>query len=762
MTIALKRVELSNIRSHAHVVFEPEPEGITALSGANGTGKSTIVDSIAWAIFGTKPKGVSKTAAIYRTGAVFGKDKCFARVDLLVDGQPLRIERRMVNKGGTVECDIWQLDTDADGNEVPQHLAGPGVSHAESYIRQRLKMDEKGFLAAILVQQKQVDNLISATPRERAQVIEKLTGISAITSAMESAREETNSLRKVAALSDVSDETLAEIRSELEETARAHGEHTEAEAKGAQAQAQAAKDVSILRGQVDTMASELESMAEVREGITRAKALLTSQERLLATLVAEKDEKRKHLSRIAQGASLGELGPQVQKLRTDIRTAQLAVADVERTLAQERAKFQEAEALVARSSIKDHAAAIRGRDQALERLQAMDRKRINLEAADASARSEIGKLTRAVTTLTEGDGTCPTCLQHVEDLDGATAVLTEELEEAKGTMAKAKEFRSTLAQTRTTGEEALAKFEALVTALETVDTLDESIGHHGESLDERNGEIRALEGTLQALEKVHDEAKRQEATKGEYDRLLERAQTLSRENGALEERLARGEEKLKALGNATPTQLDRLRKKLDAAIDQQALRSEELSQVRINLNVAAERMAQLTDKVDNYQRQLDKHREMLKTLEVSATTTKVIEEFRENRILNSIPVIEGYASDLVNRFTEGKFTRLRIDSRFNTTVVLADGSERAVGLLSGGELSAAAMALRLSISMLLNGGASRNLIILDEVLVSQDANRVELILSTIKEVCKGQVVLIAHNGSTDAIADRVVELGTRK
>ena len=96
MTMRLKRVELSNIRSHEHIVFEPEESGITAIKGATGAGKSTIVDSIPWALFGTKPPGVSRSVEIYREGAEFPDDKCFARVDMSLSDTDYRVTRKML------------------------------------------------------------------------------------------------------------------------------------------------------------------------------------------------------------------------------------------------------------------------------------------------------------------------------------------------------------------------------------------------------------------------------------------------------------------------------------------------------------------------------------------------------------------------------------------------------------------------------------------------------------------------------------------
>src|SRR5918998_2333898 len=46
------RVELENIKSHAHSVYT-FARGTTAITGENGAGKTTILEAIAWALFDT-------------------------------------------------------------------------------------------------------------------------------------------------------------------------------------------------------------------------------------------------------------------------------------------------------------------------------------------------------------------------------------------------------------------------------------------------------------------------------------------------------------------------------------------------------------------------------------------------------------------------------------------------------------------------------------------------------------------------------------
>lgn len=758
MSIKLKRVELSNIRSHKYVVFEPEEDGITAICGANGSGKSTIVDSIAWALYGTKPPGVSKTSAIYRDDAVWGEDKCFAKVEIVVDGQLLRVERRMITKGGAVECDVWEEIENSDGELSFKHVAGTAVSQVEAYLRQRLKMDEKGFLAAVLVQQKQVDNLVSATARERAQVIEKLTGISSITLALDTARQESNSLKKVLSLSDVDEDALNDMRVEAVKLQKTVDEKT-VELETLRAEFERVSDsAESLKNDVRIEERKINEAEDMSSRINVLDARIESQEDVLKAVIVEKDEKRSLLSRVSTGADPVEVENTLNDFKKQLRENELKLSRLNDLYDKYVGQTDEAQAIIEKSSIKVFDEAVVQRDKSVSRLDALSAKRERVSADIISKQSDVKKLERAVKVLTDGDGSCPTCLQHVEDSSDAVSMLNSQKDSV---LTEISEQEALLEKTDTAiakTENVLANFNLLIEALETVDNLAEELVSAEKQKVSLLAEAKTLNGEIEIYEKLFRDVKRHLEVKQEYDRLLSRAENIAKEvNSMMTER----DELKKALadsGAVSSTAFSRLRKKADVAVEKVSRMSNDLVRAEGDLSLFEEKLVNLSENTDRLEKDVKKHKELLGSVEVALSTTKVIEEFREDRIKSSIPVIEMYASDLLSRFTEGRFTQLKIDSKFNATVVLADGSVRPVGLLSGGELSATAMALRLSISMLLNGSSSESLIILDEVLVSQDSNRAELILSTVKEVCKGQVVIIAHNDSIDSIADNVVEL----
>lgn len=754
MSVKLHKVELSNIRSHKHIVFEPKDSGITAISGPNGAGKSTIVDSIAWALFGTKPKGVSKTSAIYRNGAIFGKDKCYARVTIEIDGQTYEIERRMISKAGAVECDLWLIGD----NGEKDHLAGPSVSHTESKIRQTLKMDEKGFLAAILVQQKQVDNLISAQPKDRAKIIEKLTGISAITSALASAREENNALKKITAQNSVSQEGLDDLNKEktkLENTLNKEIEKLKKQKTKTEKTRDTYKDTKTSydeKLQASNKSNKLKNTATILE------TKIESTEEQIEKLITEKDERKKKLTSLETGISFSEVKEKLDNLNDRLISDESRHKNNADFIAKAKKENEEYDVIISSSKTQGKDNVIAFIDKAKAAIKKIEDMEGNLNDKIVSLKANIVKLDNAVSILTDGDGTCPTCLQRVEDASVAVNALHHEKSGLESEIASLQEKLEGYAIKRENNEDNLLRAEKSLYSIETKEKNESEIKEAEHENIELDGKIKVLRTEIKSLDNIYQNVKYKDSIKNEYDSLLQSIKTMNFDLNEMMGQLSSAKAELKELGAVSPDVLEKLRLRVESLQDDYQKQLQDFNDLKGDVGINKERLSHLTSDITKYSNELDKYKDLLKQVEVASTTTKVIEEFRENKIKSSVPVIEAYASDLINRFTEGKFVALRLDAKFNTTVVLADGTERNVGLLSGGELSVAAMALRIAISMLLNGGDSQNLIILDEVLVSQDTNRSDLILSTIKDVCKGQVVFIAHSTIVNEASDKIVEL----
>ncbi len=88
----LRRLELSNFRNYQGAVLEPSP-ALNVIIGANGTGKSSILEAVQYACCGRSFRA-AREAAMIRTGS----DEFLLRAELAVDGGILR--RSVSYRGG--------------------------------------------------------------------------------------------------------------------------------------------------------------------------------------------------------------------------------------------------------------------------------------------------------------------------------------------------------------------------------------------------------------------------------------------------------------------------------------------------------------------------------------------------------------------------------------------------------------------------------------------------------------------------------------
>ncbi|MCK6569792.1 chromosome segregation protein SMC [Myxococcota bacterium] len=170
----LKRLDIHGFKSFYHrttVVFD---DGITAVVGPNGCGKSNIVDSLKWVMGeqGAKAlRGGSMEDVIFNgTGQRGPMGMCEVRLTYVNDGSaevPARwkdvteiaIERRMERTGGS---DYFINKVRVRLSDVHDLLAGTGVGGQRAYA---------------IIEQGQIGRIVSARPEERRSLIEEAAGI---------------------------------------------------------------------------------------------------------------------------------------------------------------------------------------------------------------------------------------------------------------------------------------------------------------------------------------------------------------------------------------------------------------------------------------------------------------------------------------------------------------------------------------------------------------------------------------------------------
>lgn len=697
----LTSVELFDFRCHEHIVVTPPVEGITAIVGGNGAGKSTIVDAVAWCLYGAKPSGVPRMSSLIRHGA----DSCCVRVELVIEKDTVLVERRVVS--GSTECDVW-----VNG----EHRAGPAVSHVDPFLRHLLGMDVKGFFSAVFVAQKQVDQLVVASPKERGAIIEKLTGVAAISTGLTDARARYREAKNTVDGLDVPD--VESRRENVDEISESFVHVSENLSKVSENVRNIQEEYSTISDKLSQAERISDKRSQLSQAVATCQAMIEAKTSEVDSIEIPEsvdfDETPVSASDVSAARSRLADAQSVQRRNDELEKRQRAIID--KLGSDVRSKLSEAQKAVDTYSEKQ--------EEAQENI--------------AASKSSMVRLRKAMSTLSETDSTCPTCGQKVDNVSEILSTLREEFDKFSEDVDTFSEVLDTVKYKRAKAENAVDKLTR------AVDVLEEK--------PEPADDIDMMQSEVRDLERQYDRARDIEASQQRRQQALSRVNLLNKDiekvNGKLSEVSA-------ALNNLDDVNVGSVRnhmssvsEKLQKAVAEQGDIKAEKARLQAELDRAKELLDEARKADDHY-------RAALSEKVVAGAVMDMLEQFRTFRVDESIPVVESRASDIVSKFTDGHIAEIRLDSKFAASVVMSDGDVRPVGLLSGGELSAVALALRLGISMLLGNDG---LLVLDEVLVSQDDVRSERILSVMKEMCAGQIVMISHGATTSEIADCVVQL----
>lgn len=746
MTLVLNRIELNNFRSHEHFIFEPKVDGITAISGKNGAGKSTIVDAFAWALYGTRPSKVTNKMLI-REGIEVKNHEPQVTVDIEINKITYRIIRRIVSQSGAADCNVYSKQANGEYNI----LAGPAVTSAEAYIKQIMGMDEKGFLTSVLIQQKQVDQIVSASPRERAQVIEKLTGISSITEALDLSKEETKAYKKAADVITVKDSN--EIKAEIDKVIT-DGQNAKSSIQTLAQSLQANKqklteDNQNYQNEVDKYTRNKELEQELQLAHQQQKSLGDEAKRITEYLMKFKKDNNKTM--------VIEDPKPLEKKQKDI-TVKIINMDNSIKDLNDKVNSKQNELDNNKEFIDDNKFYKRS-------LTALNKKLTNAHDDLSTAQGQhqvalanVKQVKKSIETLTTGDMVCPVCKRPIDDPAQLKEELNNELTENNKLSDDTNNQVKKLKKDIQCLEKEINDLEEIGERIETFKAIKTELPKLKKDLAKQQSDIIELRAKGKLISDEYDKAMKQFLYKEDIENKKARIKEINDEFGSVNNKVEKINNEVNSIHALKKTELTAMKRDIEALSKQYNDDTIKYNNHKSQYTYLKQRYSDLDQQYKDALEAQAKYNELTSKIKLSAVTENIMNEFKSDRIKYAVPTIELYASNVLAQFTDNKFTRLKLDSKFNTSVITATGEERPIAQLSGGELSAAAIALRLSISMLLNG-AGRNVIIFDEVLVSMDEVRARKIMETISEITNSQIIFIAHNSDIDSIADLVIQVG---
>lgn len=776
----LIRLKLENFRQHRDSEIEFR-DGMTAIVGANGTGKSTILESITFALYGEQRK-TKDTLKFYWSEA---KGKVRVSLEFEFDGKKYIVER------STNDASLTLV------GETTAVLA-TGLKEVKAANERLLSLTHDQFTNSFCAEQKGLAFLNFRNNAERQDEVARMLGFDRLKTAAGLAREKARELRiqidlLTRSLGDEADLKLQQKSSEtrLAEVAAAIATAKEELAKttAALAPAKALREKAELWITLTAEGSALRHRADaLKENVKTTQDAFESAEKASAEL-----QRLTPLENEFRGVELQI--KECEGAREADRAREAKVLEVQR-LTLELAETEEKIASIHAPDIVALDAEVAAATAALEAAQAKVRQG---EATWGEQRrdvekqigSEKAKLDHAIAALRRSeralvDGICSECGQATGE------AYQEVVDQAK---LEVEEFEFTYQQVLDRAELLTAKppaviaaeneVEAALAALQTRQAIKEEAGKlmarlkvildQGE--DQKSKRAKLTHEIAQTVaqydcDKHEAQIKRLHELRPEHEAFL-RASGAEKSLAQAKERFEKAKVDFEA-ARARYREIDEQRKALPFEDETEAkhavIQHTEMDRSKDRLEndlassgrleeMARRQFEECSKRLNEYREKESELKESKKQREVCEYTQKELLNLREKLNHGIRPDLEARASENLSLLTNGRYPVLSLNDAFEATVI-EDDIPKAV--ISGGEEDVVALSLRLALSELIQErqGRPMSLFILDEVFGSLDVDRRQSVLEKLASL-KGrfqQILVISHIEEINQVADQCLYL----
>lgn len=766
----LQRLRLVNFRQHAdtEIAFG---DGITGIIGPNGSGKTSLLEAIAWAIYGN-PAARGDKDSIRNLRA---KARASVRVELEfgLGSHEYRVER------GLSTAELRQ-----DGTVVANSL-----KEVTARLQRVLGMTHDEFFNTYFTGQKELAVLADASRPERAAFLSRVLRHEQLTVAQERIRERRNALsHEVGGL-----ETGLPPHESLEAERRAAEERLEGARRAAAAAADARRKAQEALAQEEPRWQQWVARRErtlsldgdrrvAEQGVVVARQEFQRLDKELAEALAAREELRKLETEVAPLSRLkAELAALDGLHREDAarREDQAKQTELTRNLSildRRIGELGDADAALGRAAEEARALA--------ERLEAADRAAKEQQAAWVREKEYAG--TRRAELLKQydevkdqrdkieqlgPDGECPTCRRPLGvEHPAVLGVLDRQLQAIVDDGTYFRQRLEQLAEPPAAVAEAEAARDAVREearrASEREGSLRAQMAERARLARERAGLARRAEELARriAARPAGYDAARHQAVRAELTRLdpvalqaaalaarAERAEVLVGEAELAEKALTVREEQARQLAAAVRAEgfseekFKRARERHDRATH--ALRAAELAvaETRGELVAAETAVREAARRAAERATREQTIAERKVELRLHNELDRAFSDLRAELNAAMRPEIGELASAFLAGLTDGRYDEMELDDDYRA-IVLDEGIPKPV--ISGGEEDLVNLVLRLAISQMIAARAGQpfSLLVLDEIFASLDESRRQEVLLLLRRLGDRfpQVIVTTH------------------
>lgn len=768
----LQAITLENYRKfeQSEIQF---PDGLVGIIGSNGAGKSSLVEAVAWVLYGNEVARTGKDEIKRDTAS--NTEVCRVMLDFQIYGDNYRVVRELRGVSGAGEASLF----------INNQVAAKGVTAVNELVEKTLKMDWKSFLTSFFARQKELNALTDYQPHKRKEVLARMLGIEDIEYSIQNLRADKRDLETKLEtargfLKDKLELEQQKIQKEkgLNEL-KAKKENLELDLKVLQVK------YKELTAEVDSLKQKLEQFKHLNEKINLKKTESKGLEEQITKKMADK-------------CRISSLIPESEILKPEVEKYDITKSALD-TYEQLKLKYQQKQNYQERydKSLKETARG-RARIQVLlkEILQEPELKRNldchkskihqlesdldthqqNFSSFQAELRSWLDQSAKLKGQLEKIEklgpqSVCEFCLRPLgkdfedikEHIQGEFRKLEMEIAECGQRKSEEEKIINQLKKSKVEilfqKEKLEAEHKNKMKSQGEYENLQKQVKEEEEHLEhlrsmlaelgevdydqqkhlQLKSELELTEKKREQFRELNQKIKELPLVEKEIEELTQRRKIILGEVQKLESELIQlaFEEPVFKQKNL---ELENMRQKV---FDLQLSIKDLIYQERLILqeSESLEKQIQQNLTLENEIKSLEQERLYLEKLAL------ILADFKLHLIGRIRPTLARVAKQLLSEMTEGKYSDLELDENYET-FVYDNGQKFALERFSGGEKDLANLCLRLAISNMISesSGAEFSFIILDEVFGSQDIQRKENILKALATL-KGrfrQIFLITH------------------
>ncbi len=793
----LNSIIIHNIRSYEHEEVE-FPRGISLFEGDIGSGKSTVLMAIEFALFGL---GSQKAEALLAKKAESG----YVILDFSVDGEKYEIKRTLLRKSSVVNQDPKNSWIKID--EVKELLS---PSELKQRVLQILKFNEpadpkaesKIFRYAIFTPQEAMKEVLFDS-KKRLETIRKAFGIEDYSIAESNAREV---LSEIKTKSTVLKEKFSDI-SQLEfEINESNGIVFKLESEISQKQNQH----KVLEGEEGKKMQELKELQaknndkvklelnkeNLDEKIETGKVRIDTIEQEFANYEVELKEDNEKLEKLLEikkpetTKSIPEIMSEIkkfQKINDNMIKSESEKNSIHQDVIRLKERFGDKINLEKKSIenalnglLQEKESLEKFADEIKEKLEKVNEQKVQKETLKGSLEKEISKFSQL-------GNACPTCKQEITD-EHHHSLVGEKEKEVKSLNVELQSITDSFFESNSKSKEIQNKIESYKQEISQIQGIIPGI----EEFEAKTARENQLENEIKGLKEKLQDSEFEGKNPVDYltelkDRVMQFASVtdqmlqIVKVKQKVEKIIVDRQQEVDLIVSQISeraAELEKIQSELDSFVDSEesvTSKEKELDSLRKEITLVSSTIAASLENLKNQTEKIKDNESKKIESRKFETKYKKFDQFQQWLEVFFIPTISQIEKQvllsILQNFNE-TYTRWysmlvedptkesRIDENF-TPIVNQDGFDQEIGYLSGGEKTSIALAYRLTLNSLMRKeteSMKSNLLILDEPTDGFSKNQLGKIRELLDELKSEQIILVSHEKELEAYVDNIFQI----